>query len=131
MKFLEIQLFFTLCQLLSITSQCNSVNFTKKLKNKRKQNFFTFMAASAYHVIWKRVENHIFRHNWISGQTCMLNKPHWQSREILIFLSKYCIVISNTLVGPFLDVLFVLLPVILSELHEKSRRKDWVTAKSK
>ena len=53
-----------------------------------------------------------------------INKPHWQSREILIFLSKYCIVISDTLVGPFLDVLFVLLSVILSELHEKPRKKN-------
>ena len=29
------------------------------------------MAVSAYHVIWKKVENHIFSDNWISGDTCM------------------------------------------------------------
>ena len=31
---------------------------------------------------------------------------------------------SDTLVGSFLDVLFLLLAGILSELHEKPRRKD-------
>ena len=48
-----------------------------------------------------------------------------------MFLCKYYIVISDTLVGFFLDVLFLLLAVILSELYEKPRRnKDWVTEKS-
>ena len=32
-----------------------------------------------------------------------------------------CIVISDTPVGPFLDMLFLLLAVILSELYEKPR----------
>ena len=59
-----------------------------------------------------------------------INNPHWQSSGIIIFLCKYYIVISDTLVGSFLDVLFLLLAVILSELHEKPRRKDWVTEKS-
>ena len=46
-------------------------------------------------------------------------------------MCKYYIVISDTLVGSFLDVLFLLLAVIVSELHEKPRRnKDWVTEKS-
>ena len=44
-------------------------------------------------------------------------------------LCKYDIVISDTLVGSFLDALFLLLTVILSELHEKPRRKYLVTAK--
>ena len=40
------------------------------------------------------------------------------------------LVIADTLVGSFLDVLFLLLAVILSGLHEKPRRnKDWVTEK--
>ena len=59
-----------------------------------------------------------------------INNPHWQSSGIIIFLCKYYIVISDTLVGSFLDMLFLLLAVILSELHEKPRRKDWVTEKS-
>ena len=45
------------------------------------------------------------------------------------FLCKYYIVISDALVGFFLDVLFLLLAVILSELHVKRRRKDWVSEK--
>ena len=54
---------------------------------------------------------------------------HWQSSGILIFLHKYCIVISDAMVYSLLDALFLLLSVILSELHEEPRRKDWVTEK--
>ena len=32
--------------------------------------------------------------------------------------------ISGTMIGSFLDVLFLLLVVMLSELYEKSRKKD-------
>ena len=59
-----------------------------------------------------------------------INNLHWQSSGILLFLRKYFIVISNSLVGSFLDVLFLLVTVILSELREKLRKKDWVTGKS-
>ena len=44
-------------------------------------------------------------------------------------MCKYYIVISDALVGSFLDVLFLLLAVILSELHVKPRRKDIVSEK--
>ena len=87
------------------------------------------MAASAYHAISKEVKKQIFRHNWNFRHT--YNNPYWQSSGIIIFLCKCYIVISDTLVGFFLDVLFLLLAVILSELYEKPRRnKDWVTEKS-
>ena len=60
-----------------------------------------------------------------------INKPHWQSSGIIIFLFKCYIVISNTLVSFFVDVLFLLLAVILSELYENPRRKkDSVAEKS-
>ena len=60
-----------------------------------------------------------------------INDPYWQSSGILIFLCKYYIVTSDTLVGFFLDGLYLLFTVILSELYEKPRRnKDWVTEKS-
>ena len=50
---------------------------------------------------------------------------------IIMLLCKYYIVISDTLVESFLDVLFLLLAVILSELHEKpGRNNDWVKEKS-
>ena len=88
------------------------------------------MAASAYHVILKEVKSHILIHNWIFRHTCCINNPHWQISGIIIFLCKHYIVTSDTLAGSFLDVLFLLLAVILSGLHEKPRRnKDWVTEK--
>ena len=49
---------------------------------------------------------------------------------MMLFFCKYDVVISDILVGSFLDVLYVLFVVILSELHEKPRRKYWVTEKS-
>ena len=79
----------------------------------------------------KEVKNHIFRRNWICRYTFCINNPDWQSGGIIIFLCKYFIVISDILVGTFLDVLFLMLAVILPGLLEKPRRnKDWVTGKS-
>ena len=50
--------FVKLCQFYSITSP---VLFTKnkKLWNERKEDFFAYMAVSAYRVISKEVENHL------------------------------------------------------------------------
>ena len=87
------------------------------------------MASSVYHVISTEVENHIFKPMEFLDTSAFINNQHWQSSELLIFLCKYCIVISETLVDSFLDVHFLLLAVILSELYEKPRRKDWVTKK--
>ena len=48
-----------------------------------------------------------------------------------MLLCKCFIVVSDILVGTFLDVLFLMLAVILPELLEKPRRnKDLVTEKS-
>ena len=88
------------------------------------------MAASSYHVISKEVENHIFRHNWIFRHISMYKQPTLTKYGNYIFSCKYDIVISDIPVGSFLDVLFFLPTVILSELHERPRRKDWVTEKS-
>ena len=41
-----------------------------------------------------------------------------------VFLRKYYIVTSETLVSSFLDVFFLLFAIMLSELHEKPRRKE-------
>ena len=47
-----------------------------------------------------------------------------------ILYNYFQLVISDTLVGSFLDVLFLLLAVILSEFHEKPIwNKDEVTEK--
>ena len=57
-------------------------------------------------------------------------KSHFVINHIII-LCKYKIVVSDTLVDSFLDELFLLFAVMLSGLHEKTRRnKDWVTGKS-
>ena len=41
----------------------------------RKKFFFTYMAASPYHVISKEVENQIFRYNWIFRHTHVYKQP--------------------------------------------------------
>ena len=87
------------------------------------------MAASAYHVKSMEAENQIFKTIEFLDTSVFIINRHWQSSGILIFFCKYYIVLSDTLVGFFLDVLFLLLAVILLELHEKQRRKDWVTKK--
>ena len=76
------------------------------------------MAASAYHAISKEVEIQILI-EFLDIHLSIKN-PHWQISETIIFLCKCYEVISDTLVGFFLDVLFLLLVVILSELSEKS-----------
>ena len=62
------------------------------------------MAASAYHVISTEVENHIFKPIEFLDTSAFINNPHWQSSGILIFLCKYYIVVSHTLVGFFLEL---------------------------
>ena len=90
------------------------------------------MAASAYRVMSKEIEITSLDTVEFLDKYVFVNNPHWQNSGIIIFLCKYYIVISDVLVGFFLDVLFLvlLLAVILSELHEKPKRnKDWVTEK--
>ena len=71
----------------------------------------------------------MFRRNWIFRHTFCINNPDWQSGGIKIFLCKCFIVISDILIGTFLDVLVLMLAVILPGLLEKPRRnKDWVHA---
>ena len=88
------------------------------------------MAASAYDIISTELQNHIFKQTEFVDTYVFINNPHWQSSGILIFLYKYYIAISDTMVDSFLDALFLLFAVILSELHEKLRRKHWVSEKS-
>ena len=71
-------------------------------------------------LISKKVKNHIFRHNWIFRHTFCINNPDWQSGGIIIFLCKYFIVISDLLVGTFLNVLFLMLAVILRNQEGKN-----------
>ena len=53
-----------------------SLNFTKKLKNERKEDFFAYnVSASMYRVMSKEAENHIFRSNCIFRQPCEYKQP--------------------------------------------------------
>ena len=69
-----------------------------------KWRLFVYVAASEYHVISKEVENY-FKHNHIFRKC------------------RY------TLIDSFM-FFFLFFAVILSELHEKQRRKYWVTEKT-
>ena len=73
------------------------------------------MTASAYHVISTEVESHLWTIE-VFDTYAFINKTHWQSSGIIIILLKYYIDISDTLVGSFLDVLFLLMAIILSDL---------------
>ena len=130
MAFFTLLNLVTLCQFYSNTSP---VSFTKlhwETMEWVERRFFAYMAISAYHLISTEVENYIFKYNWIFRHLCIYSSPHCQKSRILIFLGKYYIVISDTLVDPFSDALFLLLSIIPSELHEKLTRKDWVAEKS-
>ena len=88
------------------------------------------MDVSVCQIISKDVQNHIFRHNLIFRHTCMYKNPRWKSSGIIIFVCKYYVDVSDTLIGSVLDMFFLLLGAILSELHEKPRRKNRVTEES-
>ena len=114
--FHPIEVCHPLSILLSNTSQ---VLFTKIHKETIEWEERSFRYVTAYHVISKQVRNNILG-------TCCINNPDWQS-SVITFLCKYNIVVSDTLVGSFLDVLFLLFAVILSGFHEKpSRNRDWI-----
>ena len=84
---------------------CYSLNFSKKLQNDRKEDFCIYGCLS--------VLCYIKRGRKFDLQT----QPNFQTH--ILFLFKCYIVTSDTLVGFFLDVLFLLLAVILSKLYEK------------
>ena len=96
----------------------------------RVRKVVVYMDASAYQVIWKEVENRIFKHNCIFRHMCMYKQPIFISSVIIRFMCKHYIIYILRYTERLLNVFFLLLAVILSELHEKPRRKDWVTEKS-
>ena len=89
----------------------------------REKNILINLAASAYYVTSKEVENRVFRHNRIFRQTCMHKQPiftkSWNFNNFVQILYSYLRGIDK-----LLDVFFFLLAVILSELHENPRRKN-------
>ena len=107
----------------------------KELWNEGKDDFlhiWLFQHITSYqrrlnHWGWKGIPFSVKIH-FLDTHVC-INNPYWQSSGVIIFFCKYYLVISDKLIDSFLDVFYLLLAVLLSELHEKPRRKDWVTEK--
>ena len=76
------------------------------------------MAASAYHLISNEVEYSFFRHNLIFRHACMYKEPKMTKQW------NYCTFVQMLYSHLRYTVFFLLLALILSELHENSRRKD-------
>ena len=87
------------------------------------------MAASAYHVISNEVEYRFFRHNRIFRHACMYKETkmtkQWNYCTFMQILYSY-LRYTDRLLGVF----SLLLALILSELHENSRRKVELQKKS-
>ena len=119
MSFFDLFSCVTLCQLYSFTSP---LLFTKNSKL-RKEDFLYIWLLQRHHVISKEVENCIFRHNRIFRHSCMHKQPistkQWNCNIFMQISHRY---VRHT--DRLLDVHFLLLAVILSELYEKQRRKD-------
>ena len=111
---MKIQLFFCISILQYVAFKC--------------WNYICFRFITLF--IYMEAENHIYRQLNFQTHVC-INNPHWQSRWIIKCICKYYIVTLHILVGSFLEVLFLLLILISSELHEKPiRNKDRATEKS-
>ena len=112
-----------LCQFYSSTFP---VPFTKLKKSQNRRTEDSLHIWLLQRILLYKWRQKITSLNTIefSDTYVFMNNPHWRNSGILTFLSKYYIVISDTLVGSFLDVFFLLLAVILSERFERPRRKD-------
>ena len=111
--------FVTICQFYSI----NSLVLFKKLCNQRKEDFLQIWLLERITLYQRRqVITSLDTIEFLDTHYTCVNNPHRQSSGLIIFLCKYCIVISNKLICSFLDVFFLLLAVILPKLHEKPRR---------
>ena len=83
------------------------------------------MAASVYHVISTEVENHIFQSIEFLDTSAFINNQHWPSSEILMFLCKYCTVISETLVGSRCALFVARLNTIRTSWETKKERSSY------
>ena len=63
----------------------------------QKRRFFVHMAVSAYQVISKKVKYHMVTIAMLDTHEC-INNLYWQSSGVMIFLCKYYINTSDTLV---------------------------------
>ena len=115
----------TLSQFYFITSLVLFIK-NNKLENEKKKLFCIYGCLSA---ISKEVENRIFRHNFIFRHTCMYKQPrltkYWIYNNFEQMFYSYLRYIDI-----LLDVFFLFLAVILSEIHENPWGTEWVTEKS-
>ena len=127
---MKIQLFFsivilppikycvTLCQFYSISSPFLLIK-TKKIWNEK---IFCMYGCFSISYI-KEVKYHIFWYNHVLRCTCIYKQPILTKSSKMIFCCKFYLYSYLR----YTDMFSLLLAVILSELHEKPRRKDWVT----
>ena len=95
------------------------------------------MTLSAYHVISKEIKfTFLDTVEFLGTHTC-INNQHWESSEIIIFLCKYHINVSDTLIGSLIDlnvldtlIDFVLASVVLAMILHKLKRAINVLQKS-
>ena len=83
----------------------------------RERRFFVYMAASVYYFISKEVQNRIFRHTRIFSLIYMYKQPilaKQQNHNIFVQILHSQLRCTDML----LEVFFLLLAVILSELHK-------------
>ena len=83
----------------------------------RERRFFVYMAASVYYFISKEVQNRIFRHNCIFSLIYMYKQPilaKQQNHNIFVQILHSQLRCTDML----FEVFFLLLAVILSELHK-------------
>ena len=94
---------------------------TKKLQNERKEGFWQIwlLHRIPLYQIRQKIAS-LVTIEFIDTHVC-INNPHGLSSGITTFLCKYEVVISDTLVVSFLDVLFLLVAVILSDFYEKPK----------
>ena len=102
-----------------------SLNFIQKLQNES-----CIYGCFSVSRLSKEVENHIFKHSLIFRHLCTYKQRtltnQWNCNILVQMLYSYFRCSGSF----FLDVLFLLLAVILSELHEKPRRKEELQKKS-
>ena len=95
----------------------------------REKKFSGYIAASAYHVMSRELENCVLRHSRVFIHTYIYKQPMLTKyRNYNNFEKILCSYLRYT--ERILGVFLLLLAVISSQLHKNPRRKHWVKEKS-
>ena len=101
----------TLSHFLIFTLQlplCFSLNFTKKLQNERKEDFFCINCSYNVSRYIKRGKNHIFKHTWNSRHLCKYKQSiltkQWNYNILVQSLYRYFRYTSRLSLGCALSV---------------------------